>query len=182
MFYISYNWSAMKKLLVLGVLLSTFVLVWCNTQTPQEKNDIVLPEPELADESDTMEKSLVMLSSERNELTVNNFTQMQLITSPLTITGEVPSEWVFEWSFPITLFTNWWEIIAESYGTANIFDEEGEIIKWSVPFEAVLEFEAPDLSVDTWILRFSQDPIIAQWATEDPEVEPDLVETMVLFE
>lgn len=63
-----------------------------------------------------------------------------VITSPLTITGEARGTWFFEASFPVVL-TNWdGLIIAE-----GIAEAQGDwMTEEFVPFTATLEFDIPD--------------------------------------
>lgn len=67
----------------------------------------------------------------------------QIISSPLTITGEAKGNWYFEATFPIVL-TDWdGKIIAEGYATA-----QGDWMTTAfVPFTATLEFETPSYGV-----------------------------------
>jgi hypothetical protein len=62
------------------------------------------------------------------------------VRSPLTIRGQARGGWYFEADFPVVL-ANWdGLVIAEHYATA-----QGEwMTPEYVPFEAVLEFEAPE--------------------------------------
>ncbi len=63
------------------------------------------------------------------------------ISSPLTLYGEARGTWYFEASFPIVL-TDWdGKIIAEGYATA----QDDWMTEKFVPFEAVLEFEKPEM-------------------------------------
>jgi hypothetical protein len=62
-----------------------------------------------------------------------------VIRSPLTIRGEARGSWFFEGDFPVVL-TNWdGLIIGEHYATAQ---DEWMTVEY-VPFEGVLEFDAP---------------------------------------
>lgn len=82
----------------------------------------------------------VQFNSEKGVLiTLNDFQANERITSPLTVTGEVPGGWSFEAVFPVVL-TDWdGKIIAQSQ--ARLTDD------WMtdelVPFEVTLEFEKP---------------------------------------
>jgi len=94
----------------------------CRTSGGESFTEFVGNEPEKTD--------LIRISSPRPN---------EVITSPLTITGEARGTWFFEASFPIAL-TNWdGLIIAEYYAQAK--DEW--MTEEFVPFEAVLEFESP---------------------------------------
>ncbi len=63
------------------------------------------------------------------------------ITSPLVVRGEARGNWFFEATFPVVL-TNWdGLIIAQGHATA--LDEW--MTESYVPFEAVLEFDAPEV-------------------------------------
>ena len=82
----------------------------------------------------------VQFNSENGVLiTLNDFQANKHISSPLTITGEVPGSWSFEAVF-VAVLTDWdGRIIAE--GQAQLTDD------WMtdelVPFEVTLEFEKP---------------------------------------
>jgi len=63
-----------------------------------------------------------------------------IVSSPLTITGEARGYWFFEASFPIVI-TDWdGRIIAQHYATA----EEDWMTEEFVPFEMTIEFETPE--------------------------------------
>jgi len=64
----------------------------------------------------------------------------QLVTSPLTVTGEAKGTWFFEATFPIKL-TDWdGRVLAESFATAK----SDWMTEDFVPFEATFDFEVPE--------------------------------------
>lgn len=70
---------------------------------------------------------------------VQNITAKQVISSPLELNGEVRGSWLFEASAPVVL-TDWdGLIIAEGH----ISTKENWMTTDFVPFEGILEFEAP---------------------------------------
>ena len=73
----------------------------------------------------------------------------EAITSPLTIEGEARGYWFFEASFPIRLLDDAGRQIA-----TVISQSQGEWMTQDfVPFEAVLEFEAPASSIGTLVFE-----------------------------
>lgn len=102
---------------------------------------------------------------------------MTLITSPVKLTGTVPTNWIFEWVFKANLYTDKWKLVKEWYGNANIFNEDGTIKDWPVDFEINMEFETPSIEeAETWILRLANDN--PSWEAE----RDDIIEIQVLFE
>lgn len=75
-----------------------------------------------------------------NDITVNNLSEENnVISSPLTVTGEARGWWFFEASFPVVL-TDWdGLIIAEGYATAGSEWMTTEL----VPFTFTLNFTTP---------------------------------------
>lgn len=118
--------------------------------------------------------SYTLRSSKWNIITINNFSEMETISSPLTLTWRVPTNWVFEWIFWINLYNNKWELVKEWYGTANIFDDKWDVILWEVDFTASIDFESENIT-NTWILRLSADNPSSIVQNED------MVETVVTF-
>lgn len=77
-----------------------------------------------------------------------------VITSPVTITGEARGYWYFEASFPIVL-TDWdGLIIAEGFATA----EEPWMTENFVPFTSTLEFTAPTLYTNGTLILHRANP------------------------
>ncbi len=76
-----------------------------------------------------------------------------VVTSPLIVTGRARGNWFFEASFPVSL-VNWdGLIIAQGIATAK-----GDWMTTEfVPFEAVLEFEKPDLYPERGALILQKD-------------------------
>lgn len=84
-------------------------------------------------------------------ITVTSPTQNQLISSPLTITGQARGQWYFEATFPVELQDMSGSVIADGFATAQS--------KWMtteyVPFTATLNFTKPDSSTGILILKRS---------------------------
>jgi hypothetical protein len=70
---------------------------------------------------------------------ISNWVQGKALTSPLTITGEIPGNWSFEASFPVVL-TNWDGVIIAQKAATLQGDWMTENL---VPFAVTLEFESP---------------------------------------
>ncbi|MDP3995974.1 MAG: Gmad2 immunoglobulin-like domain-containing protein [bacterium] len=70
---------------------------------------------------------------------VENLKPNQTITSPLIIKGEARGYWFFEASFPVKLLDDKENLIALQVATA----QSEWMTEDFVPFEAVVEFEAP---------------------------------------
>lgn len=76
-----------------------------------------------------------------------------VVTSPLIVTGRARGNWFFEASFPVSL-VNWdGLIIAQGIATAKGDWMTTEL----VPFEAVLEFEKPELYPERGALILQKD-------------------------
>jgi hypothetical protein len=77
-----------------------------------------------------------------------------IITSPLTITGQARGQWYFEADFPVVL-TNWdGLIIAEGYATA-----QGDwMTEEFVPFSAVIEFDKPEYGERGFLILQKNNP------------------------
>ena len=70
---------------------------------------------------------------------LNEWSDSQLITSPLTLTGRVPGNWSFEASFPVELTTSDGAVL---HATAATLTEDW-MTTALVPFTATLPFEIP---------------------------------------
>jgi len=74
-----------------------------------------------------------------DKIKINNPRPNQMISSPLTITGQARGTWFFEASFPVVL-TDWYGlIIAQGIATAK----SDWMTEDFVPFEATLTFNTP---------------------------------------
>ncbi|MCA9368021.1 Gmad2 immunoglobulin-like domain-containing protein [Candidatus Kaiserbacteria bacterium] len=72
-------------------------------------------------------------------ITVTSPQPNDVVTTPLTITGQARGQWFFEASFPVVLVDWDGKIIAESYASA-----EGDWMTADfVPFTATVDFETP---------------------------------------
>jgi len=107
--------------------------IWANTK----KDEIVV------------ETNLNLLSSpKKKEITLSNFEPWIVITSPFLLKWKVPTNWIFEWVFPIKLVTSSGGVIFAGQGKANIFDKNENVIEPIVDFESSIEFTR---SLDQWI-------------------------------
>lgn len=70
---------------------------------------------------------------------LHDWAERQVVTSPLTISGEIPGNWSFEASFPIVLLDPTGEIIGQ---TTAALDGEWMTTNY-VPFTATVTFETP---------------------------------------
>lgn len=71
-------------------------------------------------------------------INLENIESGQIISSPLVIKGEAPGTWFFEASFPINLYDNNDQSLAQGYASA----QKDWMTTDTIPFEAVLEFSA----------------------------------------
>lgn len=155
------------------LLLCSFILVSCgkkeiletpkvaDTEAPQAQ---LAPEPQLIDDGTLAPLQLV--SSGESNIVIIGIEEEGMITSPVRISGEVPSSWIFEGIFPISLVDDTNTIIAEWYGTADWIDEEGNPIDWPVSFQSDFSFDVESLSVNGGWIRFAKN-IIGDDVTED---------------
>lgn len=161
----------MKILLTFAL---SVLLVGCNTSGSLE-DDIVIP-PELENVSETAVEVDLNLGQ---GVVLNNFTQRQLISSPLEISGVAPRRWFFEGIVPITLMDLEENIIAEGYGTGNWLEPLAGSAELGaedpIAFTSIIEFTAPPVEVDMGKLRVAKD-LVAD------ESVPEYVETMILWE
>lgn len=78
-----------------------------------------------------------------------NVVARQLVTSPLTITGEARGPWFFEASFPIEIRDANGTVIAQHYAEAR-----GEWMTTEfVPFTSTVAFEAPTTTLGFVVLK-----------------------------
>lgn len=101
------------------------------------------PPPTPTSEPENVDSSIIQL---------DNLEAGSTVSSPLTITGTVPPGWMFEASFPITLFDDNGEIITQSYGEPIPPDDwmSGEPVR----FTATLTFET---DAESGFIRFEKD-------------------------
>lgn len=86
---------------------------------------------------------------EENLVRIDSPKRNELISSPVTITGEARGFWFFEASFPITLLDSKGKMIGIAVAQA-----EGEwMTEDFVPFKAVLAFDPGDASEGTLVLE-----------------------------
>lgn len=182
----------MKYFSLTTVLLLAFFAVWCTRPQPAPQPDtepqpqpvVQEEEQQQQEETDKVDEPVIQEGPNReqtaqgNTLVLNNFDDRSVLTSPMKITGAVPSAWVFEGIFPVEIRTDSGELVKEWYAEANIFDEEGEIIDGLVPFTLNLDFTVPTPErAETGVLRLMADNTV-----DLPEEERDMVDIMVLFE
>lgn len=105
------------------------------------------------------------------EIRLDDFSSGQAISSPLTLTGEVPGNWSFEASFGVVL-TNW---------DGLIIAEEPAVLTgdWMttdyVPFEVTLTFNKPEV--------YENGSLILQKANPSGEAaNDDAVEIPIIFD
>lgn len=167
----------MKKIFLLSF---AFLLTACGqdeisldgTQKPLGEN--VAPETVSTGFPMPEREFLNLGTSEGSQVIIYDFVERKQIGNPLIVEGKVPSNWIFEGSFPITLLTDRGEVVKEWYGVAEWIDEDGNFIEGPVDFRAEIEYEAPGLEVDMGILRFGKNLV----AEDD---QPDLVEMLILW-
>jgi len=174
----------MKKiyLYIALILLGSIVLVSC-MKKPERSNEVQAPinqkevthtevvspsieetEPEIIDNGALAPLKLV--TSGGNEIVVVWVVEGESIASPLKISGEVPSSWVFEGIFPISIVNNNEKILAEWYGTAEWIDEQGNFIEWPVSFSSEFTFDIPQTETTSGFIRFAKD-IVGDQDEED---------------
>lgn len=89
--------------------------------------------------TDSSAKQTILESLKGTAIFLSSPLPNQVITSPITITGQAPGTWFFEASMPVTL-TDWdGLIIAEGYVTA----EEDWMTENYISFSGTLEFTKP---------------------------------------
>ena len=121
------------RLVVLLLLFLVCFLVWNRVQ-----------EQDGTDSVEQGSNSAVYLSEHGMALHLYEPTVEEVISSPLTISGEAPGIWFFEATFPIML-VNWdGLIIASGFASA----QEDWMTQEMVPFTGVLNFESQETSQD----------------------------------
>lgn len=90
-------------------------------------------------------------------ITVDNIINWAKISNKFHLTGKVPKNWVYEWTFPIKIYDMSNGIISEWVWKADIFDKDGKVIQdKEVSFEADLDLFIPALT-KKWILKIIAD-------------------------
>ncbi len=103
---------------------------------------------------DVEETSKTFTSDKGVAIKINDWSDSKEISSPLTITGEVPGNWSFEASFPVVLVD--WDglIIAEQPATL-----QGDWMTTDyVPFSVTLEFDNPSLNKNGAVIFRKDNP------------------------
>ncbi len=117
----------------------------------ETENDL---EP-VQDEFDKDEFEAAKENSEKSEKEMEEFIKVtnpspnQVISSPLTITGEARGGWFFEADFPVKLLDGKGDEIAVHYATA----ESDWMTEDFVPFKATIEFKKPDTEIGYLVLE-----------------------------
>lgn len=171
------------------IFLSTILFVGCTTNTEN-----MPPAPIPGETLDTEKNDDDMLIPEENEneeigtplplelghgIVVDNFSERQLIRSPLELTGVAPRSWFFEGIIPITLLTLEEDVIAEGYGSGawlEPIDGSDELgADDPIAFTSTITFETPD--ADMGKIRIAQDAT----GSEETGHEPAMVEILILW-
>ncbi len=127
----------MKKELLVIILLIAGASLYLYSNVKKADQDGTTPDPSVAYEM----------------ITVDFPKPDTVVTSPLIVTGRARGNWFFEASFPVSL-VNWdGLIIAQGVATAKGDWMTTEL----VPFEAVLEFEKPELYPERGALILQKD-------------------------
>lgn len=173
----------MKKLPLLA--LSLFLAGCASTTAPATTDE--MPAAPAPGENTVMEKNDddMMMPDEAmlklgNGLVLNDFSERDLINSPLELSGTAPRSWFFEGIFPINLMTLEGEVVTEGFGSGawleplpgNTALNDND----AIPFTATLEFTAP-VDGDMGKLSFSQDTT----GLEETGAEAMVAETMILW-
>lgn len=78
-----------------------------------------------------------------------NVVARQLVTSPLTVTGEAKGPWYFEASFPIEIRDQYGVVVAQHYAEA-----QGDwMTSGFVPFKSTIAFTAPTTTMGFLVLK-----------------------------
>ncbi|NUJ97523.1 hypothetical protein HGA92_01895 [Candidatus Gracilibacteria bacterium] len=94
-----------------------------------------------ANQSGQLIETNITLSSipKKKKVILYNFEVGMPIVGKFLLKGKVPTNWVFEGSFPIKILSSTGGIIYQGQGKANIFDTSGAVIEPSVEFESDIE-------------------------------------------
>lgn len=177
----------MKYIYYIFWLLTFFiVLIGCSANAPQEPmNDFPDTIDMVPDNTDVgigdpiIQEDFSIVSDAGSPLIINNFTNMAALSSHVTITGQAPRKWFFEWMFPVTLMTPNGDVIVTAGATWNWLDSvngnpnlEGDDM---IEFITTLEFSTP--------LGATEGKI--QFRADNPSGESendDMVEVQILFQ
>jgi hypothetical protein len=108
----------------------------------------------IEDIDDITDTTKTFVSEKGVEIKINDWSDNKQISSPITITGEVPGNWSFEASFPVVLVD--WDglIIAEKPATLT-----GDWMTTDyVPFSVTLEFDKPTVKNNGSIILQRDNP------------------------
>lgn len=120
----------------IGIILIVLLLLSTNNTPTTEVVEIPLVEEVVSQLPADIQQHI---DSKKDLIVLDTPMPLELIESPVTITGSARGSWFFEATFPIVL-TNWdGLIIAEGYATAT---DEWMTAEF-VPFTATLTFVAP---------------------------------------
>jgi hypothetical protein len=130
-------------------------------RTPGGKSFVEIPKSQLSEFSS--KKGVI--------IKIDDFSNDQIISSPLRIAGEVPGNWSFEASFPVALSDSSGKILAE--GQAQL---EGDWMTDAyVPFTATLEFTIPTSNNNGTLILQKDNP-------SDLPANDDAVEIPIQYE
>lgn len=124
-------------------------------RTYTEKVDLDKPDVKTDDDSVVIElKTREFISPKGVVVKLYNWAEKPIISSLVTITGEVPGNWSFEADFPVVL-TDWdGKIIAQEPATL-----QGDWMTTDyVPFTVTLEFETPTVSKNGALILHKDNP------------------------
>ncbi len=136
------------------LLITLIIIFWGNIKKGNGNSVEILDESqEDQNEVEQIEDNLPIIDEESDLIYLQSPQPGDIVTSPLTITGEARGYWFFEASFPV-LLTNWdGLIIAQGIATA-----QGDwMTEDFVPFTAVLEFEEKQEYSDRGTLILQKD-------------------------
>lgn len=126
--------------IVLIALIGTGVYVW-------SVNQATAPEPTPSPSGQTTDQPAV----NHPLINVSNPIVNQLVSSPLTISGEARGTWYFEATFPVQLFDATGKKIAEGSATA----QDDWMTTEFVPFTVTLSFSKPSTPTGKLVLHKS---------------------------
>lgn len=85
-------------------------------------------------------KEMLLISEKGKWVILSNLKENQALYLPFFLKWEVPTNWIFEWVFPLEIRDKENNLLYQSHGNANIFDESWEVILPSVSFESLIDF------------------------------------------
>lgn len=110
-------------------------------------------------------KNFQIMSINGKSVILNNFFKGQKISSPLTLTGKVPTNWVFEAIFPVQVVDGNGQILWVGQARANIFDENDQPILPNVDFVVEVEY-TPSSTLTGGVILEASNP---SWLPENAD-------------